>query len=594
MKRNHILFLLLTFTVLLALAIPAMAADSTVTYYGLTEGFEFAPGSDYTDSDLFDNFKGVMPGDVRTETITVINKAKDCDKIKVYIQAQRHNTETGDNANPMSETVAQANNNDLAYMHDFLYQLSMTVKNGTETIYNASPDTLDGFAEPVYLGTIAAGATITLDVQLQVPITLDNTYANRVGEVDWLFLVYPFNDTPTPPPTPDFPQNVIVNKVWVDDGIGRPAGITVHLLQNGVVYDSVVLSEKNNWSHAWTELNRFYKWTVEEEVPEGYVATYKTNSSGWVTTITNTKILEDQLTVEKVWDDNSSPDRPASVDVVLLKDGQYHDEARLDDANEWTHTWKHLSVNNSWSVVEKTVPEGYFVSYSFDEQEDKVIVTNTLEEPEPTELTVYKIWEDNGENRPDSITVQLLQDGVAVDSAVITAADNWTYTWTELPAGFNWTAQETEVPGYRAEYKQDGTNVMITNIALPVSRDITVKKVWSDRGTGRPDSAEIALYNGETVVEAVLLSEGNNWTYTWKNLDGSGNWRVVEDYVPEGYTPSYEVDGDVVTVTNTEILLQTGQLNWPVLVFGGLGVIILGAGILLLRPARRKKEHDHA
>jgi len=29
-------------------------------------------------------------------------------------------------------------------------------------------------------------------------------------------------------------------------------------------------------------------------------------------------------------------------------------------------------------------------------------------------------------------------------------------------------------------------------------------------------------------------------------------------------------------------------------VFGGLGVIILGAGILLLRPARRKKEHDHA
>ena len=582
--KNKTLFLLLTTVLLtLTLILGVSAAESTITYKGLEDGFTFAPGSSYTSTDLFDNFKNVMPGDNRTEEITVINKADDCDYIKVYIKAEVHD----ETENPLSPNVA-ASGETVATMSDFLAQLSMTVRSGGTKIYEESPDQLDGFAEPVYLGTIRADEKVTLDVTLSVPIELGNEYANRVGEVDWVFLVEAFND----PTIPEYPKNVIVNKVWKDDGIGRPAGITVHLLRNGEVYDTVILSEKNNWSYAWDNVDKRYEWSVEEEVPEGYVATYKTNASGWVTTITNTKILADKLTVEKVWDDGNSADRPDSVDVVLLCDGEYFDEAELSDRNDWTYTWENLSVNDSWSVVEKSVPEGYFVSYSYDEDEDKVIVTNTLEEPEPTELTVNKVWAGEGEH-PESIKVYLLKDGELADSVEITAADNWTYTWDELPAEFSWSVVESEMDGYLTEYKVDGTVVTITNTKIVVKEpyDITVKKVWSDRGKGRPDRAEVVLYNGETAVEAVLLGDWNNWTYTWKDLDAGGNWRVIEDNVPDGYTPSYDVTDGVVTVTNTETLIQTGQLNWPIPVFGGLGVLLIGTGILLMR---KKKENTNA
>lgn len=598
MKNKKLTLLLMS--VLLTLGMVLAVSASTISYNGGAEEFVFLPGSGYTSTDLFDNFKNVMPGDKRTETITITNDSDDSDYIKLYMRVEPHDeaenpltySETFENTDGKDQTnIAGQRDETVATMRDFLAQLTMTVETEDSELPDALAENDNDLTEGIYLGKFYKGDETELKVTLEVPLTLGNEYANRVGEVDWVFTAEHFND-PDTPDIPDFPHNVIVNKVWVDGGIGRPAGITVHLLRDGVVYDTVILSEKNNWSYAWDNVDKRYEWSVEEEVPEGYVATYKKNGSGWVTTITNTKILSDELTVEKIWDDGNYAERPDFVDVVLLCDGEYYDEVELNDRNDWTYTWTNLSVNDSWSVVEKKVPEGYYVSYSYDETEDRITVTNTLEEPEPTELTVNKVWADDGVNRPDSITVYLLRDGELADSVEITEADSWTYTWEELPAGYSWSVVEGEIDGYTTEYKVDGTVVTITNTKIVVREpyDITVKKVWSDRGTGRPDNAELVLYNGETAVEAIVLGDWNNWTYTWKNLDANGNWKVIEDSVPEGYTPSYDVTDGVVTITNTETLLQTGQLNWPIPVFGGLGVIILSAGILLLR---KKKENDH-
>jgi hypothetical protein len=63
-----------------------------------------------------------------------------------------------------------------------------------------------------------------------------------------------------------------VLKVWTDEGHEekRPVSITVKLLKDGKVYDTVVLDRSNNWSYTWENLSADAEWTILEESPEYY------------------------------------------------------------------------------------------------------------------------------------------------------------------------------------------------------------------------------------------------------------------------------------------------------------------------------------
>ena len=172
----------LALALLLLLGMGATAfAESKVTYEGGAEKFVFLPGSEYTETDLFENFKGVMPGDVITQEITVQNNYTKAEKVKIYLRAVVHDEQ----GNPLSEEVARTE--DLVSMQDFLSQLTMTVKQGDKVLFSASPDELDGLKENVLLGTFPGKSYTKLVLELSVPIELGNEYANRVGEVDWIF-----------------------------------------------------------------------------------------------------------------------------------------------------------------------------------------------------------------------------------------------------------------------------------------------------------------------------------------------------------------------------------------------------------------------
>ena len=123
-----------------------------------------------------------------------------------------------------------------------------------------------------------------------------------------------------------------------------------------------------------------------------------------------------------------------------------------------------------------------------------------------------------------------------------------------------------------------------------VGRTIKVNKVWVDRDNRVPRQVYVTLYNGEAAVETITLSPDNNWTHTWEGLAVDGNWQIMETNVPNGYTPTYKVEGDMVTITNTESLIQTGQLNWPVAVMGGAGILLLLCGAAMVM--RKKREAD--
>lgn len=182
MKKTLKTISALALVLVLLLGMSATAfAESKVTYEGGAEKFVFLPGSEYSETDLFENFKGVMPGDVITQEITVQNNYTKAEKVNIYLRAVVHDEQ----GNPLSEEVARTE--DLVSMQDFLSQLTMTVKQGDKVLFSASPDELDGLKENVLLGTFPGKSYTKLVVELSVPIELGNEYANRVGEVDWVF-----------------------------------------------------------------------------------------------------------------------------------------------------------------------------------------------------------------------------------------------------------------------------------------------------------------------------------------------------------------------------------------------------------------------
>ncbi len=61
--------------------------------------------------------------------------------------------------------------------------------------------------------------------------------------------------------------------------INTPQKVRVNLLRNGKPYDSVELSEVNNWVYTFTNLLSTGEYTVEEDVPDNYTVYYQCSES---------------------------------------------------------------------------------------------------------------------------------------------------------------------------------------------------------------------------------------------------------------------------------------------------------------------------
>ena len=75
--------------------------------------------------------------------------------------------------------------------------------------------------------------------------------------------------------------------VWDDndDKESRPASIKIHLLKDGEIYDTIELSEENNWKHVWEGLSNKHKWQiVEAGMEDKYTTTLEEQGPTFVIT----------------------------------------------------------------------------------------------------------------------------------------------------------------------------------------------------------------------------------------------------------------------------------------------------------------------
>lgn len=116
----------------------------------------------------------------------------------------------------------------------------------------------------------------------------------------------------------------------------------------------------------------------------------------------------------------------------------------------------------------------------------------------------------------------------------------------------------------------------------------TARKEWSDNGENRPKAVTVQLLRGDAVYDEIILSEENNWTFTWTWLDDAYTWSVREVNIPDGYSASYSTSGTETVITNTSTLIQTGQLNWPVPLLAESGIILFAVGWVLIFIKKEK------
>ena len=353
--------------------------------------------------------------------------------------------------------------------------------------------------------------------------------------------------------------NLIVTKAWLDDDSEeRPSAVTMNLLQNGEVFESVEVTKDNDWSYEFKDLEVFdengkaYVYTVEEEAVEGYTSTV----NGF--DVTNLRVGETSVEGSKTWLDDDSEERPETIVVNLLQNGEVIDTQEVSEETEWAYAFNELAKYDDQGklytyTVEEQTPEGYISTV------DGFDLTN-LRVGE-TSVEGSKTWlDDESVERPETIVVKLLQNGEAIDSQEVTAANDWQYQFTELAKydeqgkAYQYEVAEVPVEGYQTEI--DGYD--LTNLRVGET-SVEGTKYWlDDQSVERPETITIELLQNGEVIDTQEVSEETEWAYAFKELAKYDEQGVLYDYqVAEQPVEGYEATIDGFDLTN----LRVGELS---------------------------------
>ena len=250
-------------------------------------------------------------------------------------------------------------------------------------------------------------------------------------------------------------------------------------------------------------------------------------------------------------------------------------------------------------------------------------------EDDPDDVTrkVIKKWDDSGYEsiRPESVTVQLLRDGSVYETKVLSAENNWRYSWDELDPEYEWLIVEEEMEAYAVTIEKKGVTFTVTNKFItpitgndpPVRKRVTgdepetpgvftfvleavdptnpmprgseeSRKVMRIRGAGSGEFGDI-VFDKTGIYEYTIREENTHATgYRYDKNE----FRVVYEVKREGdklVCTRTITDNSGAVVKNVEftnhykvpepLLPGTGMLWWPIPVLALLGLCFIANGI---------------
>ena len=423
--------------------------------------------------------------------------------------------------------------------------------NGTEIVYTVTEEPIANY-DSVITGNAANGFTVT------------NTNTEKTA--------------------------VDVTKTWV----GTPAAsVTIKLFADGTEKETVTLTAADNWTHTFANLDKYAAdgheivYTVDETPVTDYTKAITGDAANGFT-ITNTITGKVNIPVTKVW---VGPEA-TSAKVTLYADGVEKDSVTLNAANNWVHVFANLDKYNNGTEIVYTITEEPVANYDSAITGDVATgftVTNTNTEKVAVDVT--KNWVGPA---TDSVTIKLLADGVEVESAVLTATDNWMHTFSNLPKyaadghEIVYTVDEYDVPSYVKAIEGTSTTGFTVTNTITGKVDIPVTKVWVGPAT---DSVTVNLYADGVKVDTVQLTAANQWKHTFANLDKYENGREIVYTVDEVLIPGYKtkITGDAqtgFTITNSKETPKTADHVNPMAYASILAISLMAAIITMIEKKK--------
>ena len=313
--------------------------------------------------------------------------------------------------------------------------------------------------------------------------------------------------------------NVSVTKAWVGPA-KTSAKVVLKKVGNPAVIEEKELTAGGGWTTTFTGKPKYetngteIKYTVEEkDVPQGYTASVSgTMASGF--TITNTNTEKVNVSVEKKWIGSLK----GSVVAQLKKEGSATviQEKELNAAGLWKHTFTGLAKYEAngtlikYEVVEKTVPQGYVVSY----EKDPAGVLIIKNKQTKIDVKVTKKWKNVTGNNP-KIKVQLLKNGQNEGAPIELPNGTTTHTWTNLdkanPQGNDYVYSVKEVGETANAIQLEGDQYKVTyegnmKDGLTITNEKKPYNPGGGGGGGTPTPDPGVIGGGDRIETAIKIS----------------------------------------------------------------------------------------
>lgn len=232
---------------------------------------------------------------------------------------------------------------------------------------------------------------------------------------------------------------------------------------------------------------------------------------------------------------------------------------------------------------------------------------------QPRRYVAYKKWvgdEENIENRPKQIVVDIYKDEEYYDSVILNDENNWQYTWIDNEGASAWIVMEKDIPErYELNVMYDESRYILENSYVGGGTTTTTNTTITD--TTNTTTTTTVSGSSATITTSVSVAD-NSVTNTRISVTTVSTMSNASVTGTRGTVTTHDND-DITTTTrrpsggnssnsgggsygggngggysNSGKLPQTGQLWWPVIPLSIGGVLLVGAGLVI----RSKRKED--